>query len=95
MRLRELMERLMWRKTLAIVLFLIQLFVLLVSMDMTARNVMAGELKAGQVAPQFERGLRSLREALIPQRLGLLVCATGLFVLVLVGKPPPRGGNAT
>ena len=69
------------RSVLAIGLFAIQLYVLLVSFEGHARGVMSSEIATGHLTADFERGVQSLRQALMLPRVDVLVASIGLFLL--------------
>lgn len=79
-----------WRPV-ALLLFIAQFLIVVWYFDIAVRDVMSHELTAGHVTPDFERGVRALRERLIPYRVWVLACGTGLYVLFLTcakRRPP-------
>jgi hypothetical protein len=64
-------------------ILVIQLLVLGIELDITARRVLDKRITANALTPDFEDGVRSMRDALMPHRLILIAGGCGLWILVL------------
>lgn len=71
------------RLTVAVLLFASQLFIVAISLDGAARSTMNRAIASGDVTPDFEKGVRSLKSELMPYRAALLVLGVGLLVITI------------
>jgi len=71
------------RVILAVTLFTLLTFILLISFDGEARSIMGAAIEGKTLTHEYAEGIRALKHALLPYRLVLIFIGFGLMVLVI------------